>query len=123
MTELESQTLATTLYVSLFGRAPDKGGLAYWSQQLQGGLSLQDTIGYFLSSDEGKALYGSNPSAPSFVDNLYLNALNRTNDAGGSAFWQERLVELGSRNEMVEQFITAIQVGTGTDNQLLKNKG
>ena len=122
MTGLESQTLATTLYVSLFGRAPDKGGLAYWSQQLQGGLSLQDTIGYFLSSEEGKALYGSNPSAPSFVDNLYLNALNRTNDAGGSAFWQERLVELGSRNEMVEQFITAIQVGTGTDNQLLKNK-
>lgn len=46
MTELESQTLATILYVSLFGRAPDKGGLAYWSQKLQGGLSLQVAIGF-----------------------------------------------------------------------------
>lgn len=122
MTELESKTLATTLYVSLFGRAPDTGGLAYWTEKLQGGLSLQDTIGYFLSSDEGKALYGASSSASTFISSLYQNALNRTTDAGGSEFWQGRLSELGSRNEMVEQFINSIQGGSGADKQLLTNK-
>ena len=122
MTELESKTLATTLYVSLFGRAPDTGGLAYWTEKLQGGLSLQDTIGYFLSSDEGKALYGASSSASTFISSLYQNALNRTTDAGSSEFWQGRLSELGSRNEMVEQFINSIQGGSGADKQLLTNK-
>lgn len=122
MTELESQTLATTLYVSLFARAPDKGGLTYWTEKLQGGLSFQSMIGYFLSSDEGTALYGTNTSASVFIDNLYKNALNRTTDAGGSTFWQERLIELGDRNEMVEQFIKAVQGSAGKDQQLLSNR-
>lgn len=122
MTELESKTLATTLYVSLFRRSPDKGGLDYWTEKLQGGLSLRETIGYFLNSDEGKALYGTNTSAATFVDNLYQNVLNRKTDAGGAEFWQGRLVELGNRNELVEQFITSIKNGSGGDNQLLQNR-
>jgi len=122
MTELESKTLATTLYVSLFRRAPDKGGLDYWTEKLQGGLSLKDAIGYFLDSNEGKSLYGTNTSAPTFVDSLYQNVLNRKSDAGGSEFWQGRLKELGSRNEMVEQFITSIQGSGSTDHQLLQNR-
>lgn len=122
MTELESKTLATTLYVSLFRRAPDKGGLDYWTEKLQGGLSLRDAIGYFLDSNEGKSLYGTNTSAATFVDSLYQNVLNRTSDAGGSEFWQGRLIELGSRNEMVEQFITSIQGSGSTDHQLLQNR-
>ena len=122
MTELESKTLATTLYVSLFARAPDAGGLSYWTEQLQGGLSLRDAIGYFLDSNEGKSLHGTNISAPTFVDSLYQSVLNRTSDAGGSEFWQGRLSELGSRNEMVEQFITSIQGSGSTDHQLLQNR-
>lgn len=122
MTEQESRSLATTLYVSILGRAPDKGGLDYWAEKLEGGLPLRDTIGYFLNSDEGKSLYGASSSASTFIDNLYHTALNRTTDAGGSEFWLGRLGELGSRNEMVEQFITSIQSGSGSDTQLLTNK-
>lgn len=120
MNQLESQTLATTLYVSLFGRAPDKSGLAYWSEKLQGGLSLQSTVGYFLSSDEGQALYGVNMSS-AFVDSLYQNTLGRT-DPAGVQFWQSRLVELGNRNELVEQFIKALQGGAASQSQLFSNK-
>ena len=122
MTDQESRNLATTLYVSILGRAPDKGGLDYWAGKLEGGLALRETIGYFLNSDEGVAQYGFGVSAATFVTNLYQNILNRTADAGGAAFWAGRLGEVGSRAEMVEQFITSVKGGTGTDAQLMKNK-
>lgn len=122
MTELESKTLATTLYVSMFGRAPDTGGLAYWTEKLQGGLSLTDTIGYFLNSTEGQAIYNADSSASNFVTSLYSSVLNRASDVGGSSFWAGRLLELGDRVELIEQFITSVQSSTGTDNQLLQNR-
>jgi len=122
MTDQESRALATSLYVSILGRAPDKSGLDYWSGKLAGGLPLRDTIGFFLSSDEGVAQYGFGVSSSAFITNLYQNILNRTADAGGAAFWAGRLGEVGSRAEMVEQFIGSVTGGTGTDAQLMKNK-
>ena len=37
------------------------------------------------------AFGGSNPSVDTLVSKLYSNVLNRTPDAGGLAFWQEKL--------------------------------
>ena len=46
----------------------------------------------FVTSTEFKTAFGgSNPSVNTLVTKLYNNVLNRTPDAGGLAFWQEKL--------------------------------
>jgi len=41
------------LYQTALGRAPDKEGLDYWTNQAKGGLNLTDMVGSFTASDEG----------------------------------------------------------------------
>lgn len=122
MTEVESQKLATVMYVAAFGRAPDKGGLAYWSGQLTNGLSFDDLVTSFLTSKEGKLLYGDEVSDTDFFTNFYSAALNRSPDAGGLTYWQDRFADLGNRKDLIKEMIFSIQDGKGEDHQLLQNK-
>lgn len=122
MTEVESQQLITTLYVAAFGRAPDKDGLTYWSGQLKNGFSFDDLIASFLTSNEGKSLYGDDVSDAAFFTNFYGTVLNRSPDAAGAAYWQDRLADLGSRKDLVKEMIFSIKGGKGDDHQLLQNK-
>lgn len=48
----------TQLYQSLLGRAPDQGGLQYWMQQFQGGMSMTDITNSMKNSGEYKGLPG-----------------------------------------------------------------
>lgn len=122
MTEVESQQLITALYVAAFGRAPDKDGLTYWSGQLKNGASFDDLITSFLTSNEGKSLYGYDVSDAAFFTNFYGTVLNRSPDTAGAAYWQDRLAELGSRKDLVKEMIFSIKDGKGDDHQLLQNK-
>jgi len=91
---------AYRLYQAAFDREPDKGGLGYWINHLDQGLSLQAVATGFIGSNEFKGLYGPNPSNEAFVNLLYQNVLNRQPDAGGEAYWLNHL-STGMTREMV----------------------
>jgi hypothetical protein len=53
------------LYQSALGRAPDQGGLDYWQQQQQKGMSAQDMLNQFTNSQEFQNVYD--------INNAYMN--------------------------------------------------
>jgi hypothetical protein len=80
------------LYKAAFNRTPDTSGLGYWISKMDGGMSYNDVAKNFVNSAEFKTAFGgSNPSVNTLVTKLYNNVLNRTPDAGGLAFWQDKL--------------------------------
>jgi hypothetical protein len=80
------------LYKAAFNRTPDVGGLGYWISKMDGGMSYNDVAKNFVTSAEFKTAFGgSNPSVNTLVTKLYNNVLNRTPDAGGLTFWQDKL--------------------------------
>jgi Domain of unknown function (DUF4214) len=80
-------TRLALLYQSAFDRLPDKGGLAFWKNDLTSGTqTLQQIASQFAASQEFATLYGA-PSNAGFVNQLYENTLGRAPDAVGDAFW------------------------------------
>lgn len=82
---------AYRLYQAAFDRAPDLGGLGYWINGLDHGLTLTEVAGAFSKSKEFIDMYGANTSDAEFVDLLYQNVLHREPESGGFAYWMEAL--------------------------------
>lgn len=82
---------AYRLYEAAFDRKPDLGGLGYWIDKLDHGMSLQSMAQGFIDSSEFQAMYGKNPSHTTFVDQLYYNILDRAPDQGGLNYWVGQL--------------------------------
>lgn len=70
------------LYQKQMLRAGDPGGIDFWVQQLNSGMSRTAVAHWFYQSPEKRGLR---------VDTLYAKLLNRTSDPGGRAYWSERL--------------------------------
>jgi hypothetical protein len=84
------------LYKAAFNRTPDVGGLGYWINKMDTGMSYSDVANNFVNSTEFKTAFGgSNPTVNTLVTKLYNNVLNRTPDAEGLAFWQNKLSNEG----------------------------
>jgi hypothetical protein len=84
------------LYKAAFNRTPDVGGLGYWINQMDKGMSYGDVAKNFVTSSEFQTAFGgSNPTVNTLVTKLYNNVLARTPDAGGLAFWQNKLSNEG----------------------------
>jgi hypothetical protein len=84
------------LYKAAFNRTPDAGGLGYWISKMDTGMSYSSVAQNFVNSAEFKTAFGgANPSVNTLVTKLYNNVLNRTPDAGGLAFWQNKLSNEG----------------------------
>jgi hypothetical protein len=80
------------LYKAAFNRIPDASGLGYWINKMDTGMGYSDVAKNFVTSAEFKTAFGgSNPSVNTLVTKLYNNVLNRTPDAGGLSFWQDKL--------------------------------
>lgn len=54
----QPQTISS-LYQNILGRDPDQGGLDYWTQQANNGMSMNDIRDQFLASEE----FATNPAA------------------------------------------------------------
>ncbi|MBB5694813.1 DUF4214 domain-containing protein [Muricoccus pecuniae] len=88
----ESAALVARLYDTLFGRLPDKGGLANWASALDSGQLRPNQVAQgFIDSAESQAIYGGFPTADTFVTALYRNTLEREPDAAGKAAWVNAL--------------------------------
>ena len=84
------------LYFGGLGRAPDKGGFAWWLERLDTGVfGLGEVSARFVDSDEFERLADANAdqviSDNEFLDHMYLNVFGREPDAGGYAWWLEQL--------------------------------
>lgn len=109
---LEAQTLPTVaqatplvarLYTAAFDRAPDGDGLDFWVNTVRGGTSIGEVGSLFLGTPEAQDQFGVNPTDQQFVDQLYLNVLDRFADSGGFNFWDQRIDEVG-RGQVLAEF-------------------
>ncbi len=78
--------VAARVYHSTLDRAPDLGGLAFWTGFLHAGNPASAMVDGFTDSPEFRAKYGPLDNA-AFVDLLYVNVLDRPADPAGKAGW------------------------------------
>lgn len=79
------------LYSAYFLRAPDEGGVAYWTDRyMSGDRNLRQISEAFAASPEFLNRYGALDDGQ-FVDLLYQNIFDRQADTGGARYWSGRL--------------------------------
>jgi hypothetical protein len=98
------------LYKAAFNRTPDAGGLGYWISKMDTGMDYSSVAQNFVNSSEFKTAFGgNNPTANTLVTKLYNNVLNRAPDAGGLAFWQDKLNTGWSTADVLGYFSTSAE--------------
>ncbi|WP_153110542.1 DUF4347 domain-containing protein [Propionivibrio limicola] len=107
------------LYDAAFGRAPDLAGLSYWAT---GELSIDEIAHAFMGSAEWQQTIGTLDDR-SYVEQLYLNVLDRAGEDAGVDYWLAQLD--GSANTALtredlfkafassEEHRSAVQTGNG----------
>ncbi len=89
------------LYDTAFGRNADLNGTVFWKDAMQvGSATLTSAAAAFTQSAEFLLKYGALDNA-AFVTAIYQNALDRTPDADGLAFWVAGLDAGASRADFV----------------------
>ncbi len=89
---LTVQDEITELYVATLGRAPDKGGLAYWVNQVDtGAMTIAQVAASFFEQPETQAKYPTGTTNNAFVIAVYMNALDRAPDTAGLQYWTDQL--------------------------------
>lgn len=74
------------LYDTVFDRAPDPEGLAFWTAHMDSGWSLHRVAGLFITAEEFALTYGQ-PDNRAFVEEMYRNVLDREGEPLGVAGW------------------------------------
>ncbi len=78
------------LYRTFFRRGPEGGGLTYWTQRRGNGHTLETIAEWFAESNEFQNRYGSG-TFEDFLDQLYLDLLDREPLESGKQYWLDRL--------------------------------
>jgi len=97
--ESANQLYITQLYHTLLGRSPDAGGLAYFTSELNQGVSRTEIVMQVEESQE----YLTDE-----VDSIYQKMLNRPADPSGLATFTNMLAN-GASEEQVESIIAGSQ--------------
>lgn len=87
----DSRSQVYRLYKAAFDRTPDQDGLRYWVSKSNEGITLEDTASAFMDSREFQSKYGSQLSTDEFLNNLYLNVLDREADTSGLQWWKNSM--------------------------------
>lgn len=89
----ENARAVARLYEAGLDRALDVGGLNFWIDATDQGLSYEQIAGGFLDSSEFTRRFGDDDamSAQTFVSVMYANVLGRIGDAAGFNFWVDSL--------------------------------
>lgn len=91
------------MYDATFDRPADSGGLAVWTANLKGGMSMLEIATAFAASAEFTARYGA-VTNEQFIRQMYQFCLNRETDGTGLAFWVDALNNGTSRAQMLVNF-------------------
>ncbi len=93
----EDAQLVAYLYATALGRTEpfEKGGLNYWIDQSEAGLSDRRMAELFLDNPEFRGRFGdiNTLSDEQIVDIFYQNVLGRPGDPAGREFWLGRLAD------------------------------
>ena len=92
------------LYQAAFNRTPDQGGLGYWIDLMDHGVSLPQVASGFMNSPEFQGLYGANPTNGALVTLLYNNVLHRAPDQNGYNYWIDLLTHGTTREQVLIGF-------------------
>lgn len=99
----DNKSFVESLYKAILDRTPDDVGLNNWTAALNKGLDRKDIISAFLASHENEVL---TPNSE-FVEDLYVNILNRKADTHGMADWTGLLDREGVRADVVNAFFSS----------------
>jgi hypothetical protein len=102
------------LYTALFGRAPEKSGMQYWSAQLDHGISLAQVAQSMFDCAPSRVLYPTGESSQQMVTSFYQNVLGRTPDSQGLSYWSGKLAS-ETPGQLIDDLINAINGYHGTD--------
>lgn len=83
----------TAVYQDVLGRAPDSGGLAYWTKLLDGGAVISSVAESIAHSDEYYANFVIKPD--------YLKLLGRAADDAGVKYWTSQ-IDAGLTDQQLE---------------------
>lgn len=104
-----TKTQISQLYVSLFGRASEGGGNAYW-QTDGGGIDMGGIADTMLETDAAISYFGSTlNSNQAFIEHIYLNTLGKTyaQDSVGVGYWVKELHGGKTKGQVVATLISA----------------
>lgn len=80
------------LYLAALGRTPDASGFAYWVNRLDTEeMTLERITEFFIDSSEFNDRFPNVDTDEEFVDLAYEHVFGRAPDAGGEAYWLDRL--------------------------------
>ncbi|QEI08323.1 ExeM/NucH family extracellular endonuclease [Pigmentiphaga aceris] len=114
---------AYRLYEGLLGRAPDRDGISFWVNALDGNPdALESVANAFLNSVEFTARVGAIDQLDNtaYVNMLYTQVLNRAADAEGQAFWRTALDNGASRASLLLNFSESNEHAEGVAPVLLQ---
>jgi hypothetical protein len=106
-------------YIAYYGRPADPGGLNYWVDQLDEGVTFDVMLQAFGTSDEAVTLFG-NKNPEEKIQTLFQQILGRTPDAGGLAYYVGKLNDGSMTGITIAQNV--LDGATGDDAVIVTNK-
>lgn len=103
------------LYVSMFGRAPDGEGLAFWAGLMRDSGSASYVANMMYDTAPARAHFPSGLSDSEIVSAFYVNVLGRQPDAEGLAFWTGKMVGPEVPGSFIEEIIAVVADYTGSN--------
>jgi hypothetical protein len=115
------EELLTHYYLNILNRAPDSGGLTYWTDEIitlvssggdikEGFISMAQA--YFYSQE----YLDKDRNDEEFVTDLYNTFFNRPPDLGGLNYWTDNLAQGMSRNEALDSFVYSAEFNAFMNN-------
>ena len=108
------------IYIGLLGRAADKAGLDYWTEQIDADNLTIETLRANIVNEQTEYLQGlGSMTRAQTVAELYNRLFERSTDSAGLEYW----VNGGGATVNVDQLILALSDGaSATDRLVLDNK-
>lgn len=104
------------LYVALFGRAPESGGLEFWAARRESGDSVAQLADAMFNTAPAREYFPSHLTNAEIIASFYVNVLGRQADAGGLAFWTAKLNAAGATpGSVIAEMIGVVAAYAGTD--------
>ncbi len=110
-TTTANQVAVEKFYIAAFERAPEKGGLDYWTNLLDSGETTSRMGDIIFNLPIVKEIYADSMTNDQFVTAVYNNVFGKTPDAEGKSFWLNAMNGGSHRGDLVMNMINA---GLGT---------
>ena len=108
------------IYIGLLGRAADKPGLDYWTNEIESGvLSIEQLRSNIVNEQPEYATGLGTLTRAQVVSELYQNLFERAPEAAGLEYW----VNGGGSTVNIDQLVLALSDGAGANDRLvMENK-